>query len=352
MYLRCKHFGGLLLIVVFVQLASGCAPYSDLRPGTVKQIESSAVVDRQTVAVPAIEAGSAPSPDYIIGPNDVLYVNINGRPEFLVASGNLNSKVQGSRVDGNGDVHLPLVGKVSVAGLTVTQAQERIQKALRKYLQEPWVVVEIADYKSRPLYLLGQFKSSGTQYMDRPLTLLQGIALGNGYDASANLRGARLIRAGRTVPVDIYDLLTRGDSRANVWLQPGDTIYIPDNLSQQVFIFGAVKKPGPVPMQQGGLNLAQAIANAELRETGYDFHHVRIIRSVSTTRGELLVIDFDRVLRGEALPIPLMGGDIVYVPKSEFGTWNDVIADIMPTLQAISALLQPFVNIKFLSEHN
>ncbi len=352
MNLLNRLWGGMLLVVVFLPFVPACAPYSDLRPGTVKQIGPSAVVERQEVAVPAIEAGPPPSPDYVIGPNDVLFVNISGHPEFLVAPGNMNSKVQGSRVDGNGNVHLPLAGAVYVAGLTVAQAQERIQKALRKYLQEPWVVVEIADYKSRPLYLLGQFKNPGTQYMDRPLTLLQGIALGSGYDTNASLRGARLIRAGKTMPVDVYDLLTWGDSRANVWLQPGDTIYIPDILSQQVFIFGAVKKPGPVPMQQGGLNIAQAIANAELRETGYDFHHVRIIRSLSTTRGELLVVDFDRVLRGEALPIPLMGGDIVYVPKSEFGTWNDVIADIMPTLQAISALLQPFVNIKFLSEHN
>jgi polysaccharide biosynthesis/export protein len=344
------------LLLPFISLSyvllAGCAPYSDLRPGTVKTIDSSAVVERQEVAVPAIEAGPAPSADYVIGPNDVLLVNISGRPELLVAPGGINSKVQGSRVDGNGDIHVPLGGAVHVAGLTASQAEARIRETLKLYLREPWVVVEIADYKSRPLYLLGQFRNPGAQYMDRPLTLLQGIAIGNGYDASANLRGARLIREGKIAPVDVFDLLTRGDSRANVWLQPGDTIYIPDLLSQQVFIFGAVKKPGPVPMQQGGLNLAQAIANAELRETGYDFHHVRIIRSLSTTRGELLVVDFDRVLRGEALPIQLVGGDIVYVPKSAFGTWNDVIADILPTLQTVSAILQPFVQIKFLQQHN
>ena len=338
------------VVALSYSFLSGCAMYSDLPPGTMKQITVSPVIERQEVSVPPIEAGSPPPADYVIGMNDVLFVNINGRPELLVAPGSINSKVQGSRVDGNGDIHTPLGGTVHVAGLTASQAEGRIREVLRHYLKDPWVVVEIADYKSRPLYLLGQFKSPGTQYMDRPLTLLQGIALGNGYDASANLRGARLIRGGQIVPVDVNDLLTRGDSRANVWLQPGDTIFIPDIFSQQVFIFGAVKKPGPVPMQQGGLNLAQAIANAELRETGYDFHHVRIIRSLSTTRGEFLVVDFDRVLRGEALPIQLMGGDIVYVPKDGFGTWNDIIADILPSLQTVGAILQPFVQIKFLRD--
>jgi polysaccharide export outer membrane protein len=186
--------------------------------------------------------------------------------------------------------------------------------------------------------------------MDRSLSLLQGIALGNGFDAAANLRSARLSRNGRLVPVDIYELLTSGDQRANVWLEPGDLIYIPDRIGQQVFVFGAVKKPGPVPISQGGMTLAQAIASAELRETGYDFRHVRVIRSYSPTSGELLVVDFDRILRGEALPLMLREGDIVYVPKSDTGTWNDAIAEILPSLQAISTILQPFVQIKFLSE--
>ncbi|KFZ44364.1 sugar transporter, partial [Smithella sp. D17] len=203
---------------------------------------------------------------------------------------------------------------------------------------------------SHPLYLLGQFRNSGTFYMDRPLNLLQGIALGNGYDSTADLSSARLIRDKKTVPVDINDLLTKGDQRYNVWLKPDDTIYIPDNKNRLVFVFGAVKKGGPVAMPPGGLTLPQAIASAELRDTGHDFRYIRIIRSLSTTRGELIVVDFDKILRGEAMPFALQQGDIVFVPKSGFGNWNDAINEILPSLQAFSALLQPFVSIKYLSD--
>jgi polysaccharide biosynthesis/export protein len=330
---------------------SGCAGYVDLPAGTVKQVECqpvSPIVERQVVSVPTVTAEPPPAADYIIGANDVLYININGKPEFLVTGTNNNSKVQGSRVDGNGNIQLPIAGAVQVAGLTVSRAQERIRERLREFLQEPWVVVEVAEFKSHPVYLLGQFKTPGTFYMDRPLNLIQGIALGNGYDASADLRGARLNRANRIMPVDVYDLLLNGNPTQNVWLQAGDTIFIPDNRNQQVFVFGAVKKPGPVTMLQSGLNLAQAIGNAELRDVGYDFKHIRIIRSLSTTRGELLVVDFDKILRGEALPLPLMAGDIIYVPRSHIGAWNDVINEILPSLQAISAILQPFVQVEFL----
>jgi polysaccharide biosynthesis/export protein len=339
-----------LLLPAISLLFASCAHYEKLPAGTIRDIAASPVVEKTEVAVTPLPVEVPPSLDYIIGPNDVLFINISGRPEFALAGGsNAGSKIQGSRVDGGGNVSLPLIGPVKVEGLTLAQAQARIAAALGKFLNDPWVVVEVAEYKSKPVYLLGQFRNSGTFYLDRPLNLVQGIALGNGFDPAANLRGARLSREGKTVPVDIYELLMNGEVSQNVWLKPGDTIFIPDNRNQLIFIFGAVKKPGPVPIPAGGLNLAQAIASAELRETGYDFTKVRIIRSLSPTKGQLMIVDYEKILSGKALPMQLMEGDIVYVPKSAFGEWNDVITDILPSLQAVSSILQPFVQVKFLT---
>jgi polysaccharide export outer membrane protein len=81
-------------------------------------------------------------------------------------------------------------------------------------------------------------------------------------------------------------------------------------------------------------------------------NYVRIIRSYSATRGELMVVDFEKIMRGDALPLALRNGDIVYVPKSHLGDWNDAINEILPSLQAISAILQPFVQIKYLNQPN
>ncbi len=396
-----KKCTGLIIISIALLLLSGCATYSDLKPGTVRDIRgkqgmtsgpavkeeksvewrdwtlyffkkrivthaapqgNSSIVERQTVTVPFAKE-PPPSPDYIVGPNDVLFINVNGNPQFSSAFGGTigsyvaggasagysSKSLLGSRVDGSGNIQVPFIGVVKVGGMTLTEIQNRLEGLFRKYLKKPWVVVEIVDYKSHPLYLLGEFRNSGTVYMDRPMDLLQGMALGNGYDSAANLAGARLIRDNKIVPIDIYSLLTEGDLRQNIWLKPGDTIFIPDNKNQQVFVFGAVKKPGPVPIPPAGLTLAQAIGNSDLRDTGYDIHHVRIIRSLSATHGELIVVDFDKILRGEALPLPLKDGDIIYVPKSGIGNWDDAIAEMLPSLQAISASLQPFVDIKFLT---
>lgn len=341
------------VLFLITLLMTACAPvYRDLPAGSTIQVKgesASAVIDRQSVNLPPPAAESRPDANYLIGPGDVLYINISGKQEFMGAAANANSKIQGSRVDGSGRVAIPMAGQVKVGGLTLDDAQSSIREALKAFLKDPWVVIEVAEFKSQPLYLLGAFKTPGTYYLDRPLSLLQGMSLGGGFDASANLRGARLNRSGQVQPVDIYALLTGGDQRQNVWLSPGDTIYLPDKSLQQIFVFGSVKKPGPVPMMNGQLNLAQAVASAELRETGYDLGHIRIIRSLSPTRGELLVVDFNLMMRGQAMPFPLQDGDIVYIPRSQVGTWNDAITDILPSLQAVSAMLQPFVSIKYLS---
>jgi len=343
-----SFFRPVLAATLLALLLGGCSAYRDLRPGVVQDVTPLAVMENQSVEVPPLPS-IAPASDYLVGAGDVLFVNVDGRPELgsPVLSG---SKLSGSRVDGQGRIRLPLVGSVAVAGLNLDQIQQRLAEAFSVYLKQPWVVVEVAEYRSQPVNLLGQFKNPGTYYLDRPLTLIQGVALGGGLLDSANLRSARLLRGERTQPVDIYQLLTSGSPQQNTWLQAGDTIYVPDDRNQNVFVFGAVKKPGPVPMPNGRLFLDAALASSGLDEIGGDQRFVRIIRSLSATKGQLLVVDLGRSLRGEALPYNLQEGDIIYVPRSGIGNWNQALSEMLPSLQALSAVLQPFVQIKFLRE--
>src|SRR6185369_15382463 len=133
------------------------------------------------------------------------------------------------------NIHLPLIGTVTAAGLTVSAIRDKVEATLRKFVQEPSVVVEVAEYRSKPIYLMGQFRTPGVYYMDRPMTFLQGITLGNGFDVTANLRGVRLLRDRKIAPVAVYSLILDGRIEQNVWLKPGDTVFIPDNRTLNVF---------------------------------------------------------------------------------------------------------------------
>lgn len=338
----------LLLVAIFLE---GCATNgtSKVRSTPIVLEDVSAVVSSEQVTVAGEPLTATPPVDYLVGPGDILAVTVYGLPNFSADSGNSKSEAKGSRVDAAGTIQLPFVGSVPVARLSLQQVRDRMQEAYRKYIRNPSVVVEVAEYRSQPLYLLGQFKKAGTYYMDRPINLLQGISFGQGMESTANLRGARLLRNNRIVPVDLYALLHDGDQRQNVWLTPGDAIFIPDNGMQNVFVFGAVKNPGAIEMKNGKLTLHQAVAAAGgLGDYSYD-RNIRIIRSLSTTRGELIVVDIDRILSGEARPFPLIDGDIVYVPKSLIASWNQAINEILPSLQLIGAILNPYVQLQYLT---
>ncbi len=348
---RFQHIATAALIAGMLSLTA-CAGHEGLKAGLRKSIDTPAPPVVEKIQISVAPAPPDPQPatlDYQIGIGDVLGVSVYARPD-LSSGGSAIGGSKGSRVDGSGSIHLPLIGSVDVAGQTVGAIRGSIEKALLKYVQEPSVVVEVAEYRSKPIYLMGQFRTPGVYYMDRPMTFLQGITLGNGFDGAANLRGVRLLRDKKIAPVDVYSLILDGRIEQNVWLKAGDTVFIPDNRTQNIFVFGAVGKPGPQPMPQGRLNILEAIASADPRPVGLDLQNVRIIRSLTTTSGELLVVDVEKIRRGETLPMQLMEGDVVYVPKNTFGTWNDAIAEMLPSLTAVSALLQPFVSIKFLTQ--
>jgi len=332
---------------------TACAGHEGLKAGLYKPVDTPAspIVEKVSVAVtPALPDPPPATLDYQVGIGDVLSVNVYARPDL--STGIVTTAgTKGARVDGSGNIHLPLIGTIAAAGQTVDAIRNKIETSLRTYVQTPSVVVEVAEYHSKPIYLMGQFRTPGVYYMDRPMTFLQGITLGNGFDTTANLRGVRLLRNQKIAPVDVYSLILDGHIEQNVWLKAGDTVFIPDNRTQNVFVFGAVNKPGPQPMPNGRMNILDAISTSDPRTVGLDLKNVRIIRSLTTTSGELMVVDVEKIRRGETLPMQLVEGDVIYVPKNAFGTWNDAVAEMLPSLQAVSAILQPFVSIKYLTNN-
>jgi len=342
---------------------SGCARYPVLPDGTVRQMGSgdSAVLEREEVSIPIQEFAEAPQEDYLVGPTDILLVNtmpnavsvgmqVSAQPGPQSGTNfGMGPQPTGQlfKVDGSGHITVPLAGRIKVSGLTVGQIQDKLNISLKKYVKEPSAIVEVNKPSSQPLYLIGSFTTPQIYYLDRPLTVIQGMALGGGPSVSANLRSARLVRDKKIVPVDIYEALMKGDLRQNVWLKGGDTIFVPDKTNTNVFVFGAVKTPGPVPVGNSLITLPQALTAAGFGDLSYD-SRVRIIRSLSLSRAELLVVDVDKVMRGESLPFVLNDGDIIYVPRGPIGNWNHAIGEILPSLQALSAILSPIVQVQYL----
>jgi polysaccharide export outer membrane protein len=127
-----------------------------------------------------------------LGPNDVLRVGVYGHPE-LSAPPHENT-ASGSRIDGEGNLSLPLVGAVHVAGMHMTEARAAITAAFAQYVTDPKIDASVIEYSARRFYLYGEVQKPGAYAIDRPLNIYQALALGGGYTTKANREQVILLR--------------------------------------------------------------------------------------------------------------------------------------------------------------
>ena len=271
---------------------------------------------------PAPQAAPQASPDYLVGPLDELKIEVFGESDLS----------QTVTVRPDGKISLPLVGDLLVTGLTVVQVGQRLSEALKTYLKSPRVTVTLS--KPRPdavqkfVYLVGQVKSPGSYEIRVGWTVMEAIAQAGGVTPKAALKKATLLRRGstQTVTLDLDRLLVKGDQTANVALEGGDVIMVPEFLNK-ILIWGTVKSPGVYDLAEGArLMDALAAAGGPAQKAALDV--VGVIRQ--TADGKRVVaatVDVGKILKGDQTQnVLLQHTDIVYVPESNRITWQDILS--------------------------
>jgi polysaccharide export outer membrane protein len=312
---------------------------------------ASAVISARMESLPADDLDVPPPAagvPYRLGPDDVIAITVYLHPELNVPSTNGGPD---ALVTSDGTVELPLLGAINLDGLTLPQAQAKLTAAYATFVQAPRVAVQLVQANSLRYYLLGAFASPGVKYPIHPMTLLDALALGGSVDIPrADLYQAYVADGGTKLPVDLDALLLDGDLSQNIPLASGDAIVIPTASNEAAYVFGAVGRPGGVPFTPSGLSLLQALASAGLDLPDYTaarLTDIHIIRSRGRT-AEFLVLNAMLIMTGNAPDFALRPGDILFVPPTPVATWNQVIAQLLPSLQTVSAGLSPFVDIKYL----
>jgi len=192
------------------------------------------------------------STGFVIGTGDTINISVLGQP-------NLSST---SNVAADGRVPVALVGLVNVAGLSPTQAAERIAEALRKgqFLVDPQVSVTFQEYQSQQVSVLGEVKSPGRFPMRARLSVLDALALAGGIgNDGAEL--AYILRPEDTVvtryEVDLDALIQAGAGQQYFELLPGDTVVVPK--AELFYIYGEVRAPNTYKLKPG-MTVIQALA--------------------------------------------------------------------------------------------
>ena len=243
------------------------------------------------VAWAATPGGQAPGGGYAVGPNDTLAIKVFDEPSLSGAF----------RVDADGSITYPLIGRVAVGGRTVREIETHLTQLLADgFLRRPQVSVEIAEYRSRRIFVLGEVRSPGRYAIDGEATLLEVLAQAGSLtptagqeilvrrmkDAQAAGEPALPDAAGsvEVMRVNIEDLRD-GKSTFDLPLQDGDTIIV--EPAPRFYISGFVRNPGFYVLQPN-MTVQQAIAVAGgLAERGSD----RGIKIQRTENGRLVELD-------------------------------------------------------------
>ena len=273
----------------------------------------------------ALAAFNSPPPStYELGPGDMLSITVWSRPEL-----------SGEHVVGpDGYISLPVAGPIKIGGLGREESHERVRNALAQYYEAPQVNIEVTDYVSNRILILGRVTNPGALQFINPPTLLEAITLAGGLPVGgmgsekATLTRCAVFRGrDRVVWLGLNDLLAGRNLALNLQLRAGDLVYIPDADDQLVYALGQVNSPGAYNLSPE-MTLLDVISRAEgLTEEG-DPTRVTLVRpsknaSMTVTMRELLSPN-------PQLNVSLSQGDVLYVPSSGLGRVGYLMRQINP----------------------
>src|SRR5215471_4920178 len=239
----------------------------------------------------------------------------------------------------DGTISYFFVSGMQAAGLSVPELQNQLTERLSQYIRSPGVAVILAQPPQKRVYVVGQVVEQGVRQLDTNHgdTLEDAIFSSKGLTPQANVDQAYVVRKDAIISVNLGHLLFSGDETQNVVLQTGDVVYVPEVVQQQVFVLGYVTKPTPVPVSRP-ITVTEAIASAQGFRVGAKKSDVQIIHGGLGSGADHPVaetIDMDAVLAGKAGDTYVQRGDIVYVPSTILGSWNEVVAQLTPSLMAM-----------------
>jgi len=236
--------------------------------------------------------------DYIIGPGDELQIKIWGQVEA-------NLRVM---VDRSGQVYVPQVGEITVAGIHYGDLEQHLKAEISKTFKNFTVTASIGRLRSVQIIVVGNARYPGTYTISSLSTLVNAIFASGGPTPQGSLRDIQVRRDGQIITdFDFYDLLIKGDKSKDVRLQPGDVLYLP-HVGPLVAVSGSVNSPAIYEIKEGS-NLGDLITIAGDLSTVADSSKITIDRLVDHQARQTLEFPYDDQSRTQ----PLKDGDIVHV---------------------------------------
>jgi polysaccharide export outer membrane protein len=264
------------------------------------------------------------APEYKISRGDVLEIFMYGEDDNFVRE---------TVVAPDGRLYYMFVDGIPAEGRTLKEVATDLSKRLAPLFINPEVTIIPRSIAAQRYCIIGKVNRQGSYPIVAALTLRQaigeagGISFG-GYNGTtiqiASLRESFIIRNGKKLDVDFAKLVFTEGSDYDIYVQPGDYIYIASSLVKQIYLCGAVPEQHAIPYYDG-ITLVQAISGPSgisggiILGTAYgsNVSQIMIVRG-SLTNPQVMMVNLFKIIEGKARDVYLEPGDIVYVPDKKW----------------------------------
>jgi polysaccharide export outer membrane protein len=267
--------------------------------------------------LPVSHETGANLPAQPIGSNDLLAITVYGAPELT----------RTVRVSDDGLIRLPMLKqKIAARGLMPADLEQRITTALvaEAILVDPAVTVNVAEYHSRPISVVGAVHRPLTFQAWGKTTLLEAIARAEGLNGDAGTEILVTRPPDSTRIIAVKSLIDAADPAANITLEGGEEVRVPQ--AGRVFVVGNVKKPGTFRIEDSnGLTVLKALAMAE-GLMPFAAREAYLYRRGAAS-GEEVPVDLRKILDRKSPDVALSANDILYIPDNRKGRMTATVLE-------------------------
>jgi len=278
---------------------------------------------------------------YRLAAGDVLSIQLWAYPEITPPIQDIsNVKAAGYPIDSSGNIQLPLVGQVRVAGKTLAETNRFLRSQFARYLKHPDVVVRVLSYEGRRYFVNGQVMRSGQYTLnDQPISIYTALGQAGGINTeTGDNTNIQLIRGGETFDLNVLQLEKQGLSLHNLLIQPNDTIFVNTKQNQKLYVMGESSKSQALALRDQGMTLSDVLGESEgINPYSASAAKIYVMRTDLATKQStvyhLNLSSFGNL--GLANQFQMKKNDIVYIDATGLTRWQRIVNQIIPFSSAL-----------------
>lgn len=324
----------------------------EITPSLIQRMQQKGLSGSGPFTVQSKIPDGSDGPDaYRVGSGDLLSIIVYGHENLTNPAGTQSVVSSGRLVDEDGEIFVPFIGELHVAGHTLDEIRKMITEGLSRVIRKPQVDVTVLRYRSKKVYVTGDISQPcSVPIRAVPLTVVAALeaclsrSTGGGSETSIN--AVKLVRNGEVYSLSLSRLYRHGNEP--IILQAGDRLVVDDSM-KRVFMIGQFSDQGAIPYSAGGMTLADAMMSVGgLNLSTADSSEIYVIRGVVEKHaGNQSSLAFNvqpHVYHLDASSVgalilanqfKLQPRDIVYAAPAPLVNFNRALSQIMPSLNLL-----------------